>query len=83
MNYNDLPKNPQAMIVNLLSIELQQLFYTLPNAGYSDLSAVISLVQMPRHFIKLIFINKGIDAVNLPLILRSKSVTETVPTYLN
>ena len=33
------------------------------------------------HFIKLDFINKGIDAVNLPSIQRSKSVTETVPTY--
>ena len=33
------------------------------------------------HFIKLDFINKGIDAVNLLSILRSKSVTETVPTY--
>ena len=33
------------------------------------------------HFIKLDFINKGIDAVNLPSTLRSKSVTETVPTY--
>ena len=33
------------------------------------------------HFIELDFINKGIDAVNLPSILRSKSVTETVPTY--
>ena len=33
------------------------------------------------HFIKLDLINKGIDAVNLPSILRSKSVTETVPTY--
>ena len=33
------------------------------------------------HFIKLEFIHKGIDAVNLPSILRSKSVTETVPTY--
>ena len=32
------------------------------------------------HFIKLDFINKGIDAVKLPSILRSKSVTETVPT---
>ena len=33
------------------------------------------------HFIKLDFVNKGIDAVNLSSILRSKSVTETVPTY--
>ena len=35
------------------------------------------------HFIKLYFINKGIDAVNLPSILGSKSVIETVPTYFN
>ena len=34
------------------------------------------------HFIRLDFINKGIDAINLPSILRSKSVTETVPTYV-
>ena len=33
------------------------------------------------HFIKLDFNNNGIDAVSLPSILRSKSVTETVPTY--
>ena len=33
------------------------------------------------HLIKLNFSSKGIDAVNLPSILRSKSVTETVPTY--
>ena len=33
-------------------------------------------------FIKLDFIDKGIDAVNLPSVLKSKSVTETVPTYL-
>ena len=32
------------------------------------------------HFMKRNFINKGIDAGNLPSILRSKSVTETVPT---
>ena len=40
---------------------------------------IISLFK--THFIKLNFINKGIDAVNLPSILRSKPVTETVPTY--
>ena len=32
------------------------------------------------HFIKLNFINKGIDAANLPALSRTKSVTETVPT---
>ena len=34
------------------------------------------------HFIKLDFIYKGIDAVNLPSILKSKSVTETVQPTL-
>ena len=33
------------------------------------------------HFIKLDFINMGIDAANLQSILRSKSVIEIVPTY--
>ena len=33
------------------------------------------------HFIKFNFINKGIDAVNLPSILRSKSAIEAVPPY--
>ena len=33
------------------------------------------------YFIKLDFISKGIDAVNLPSTLKSKSVIETVPTY--
>ena len=36
--------------------------------------------DVKTHFIKLNFINKDIDAVNLPSILRSKSVIETVPT---
>ena len=39
------------------------------------------LQDAKTHFIKLDFINKGIDAVNLPSILRSKSVIEAVPTY--
>ena len=33
------------------------------------------------RFIKLDFINKGIDAVNLPSTLRSKTVTQTVSAY--
>ena len=33
------------------------------------------------HFVRLNFIDKDIDAVDLLLILISKSVTETVPSY--
>ena len=42
---------------------------------------VTAIIFANTHFIKLNFINKGIDAVNLPSIQRSKSVTEIVPTY--
>ena len=51
--------------------------YRLFRSAPSDLLST----DAKKHFIKLDFINKGIDAVNLPSILRSKSVTETVPTY--
>ena len=51
--------------------------YRLFRSVHSDLLST----DAKTHFIKLNFTNKGIDAVNLPSILRSKSVTETVPTY--
>ena len=50
--------------------------YRLFRPVCSDLST-----DAKTHFVKLDFINKSIDAVNLPSILRSKSVTGTVPTY--
>ena len=34
-----------------------------------------------RHFIKISFINKGIDFINLPRIFQDKSVTQDIPTY--
>ena len=51
--------------------------YTLFRPVHSDLLST----DAKTCFIKLDFINKGTDAVNFPSILRSKSVTETVPTY--
>ena len=58
--------------------------------SYLSESQKISMVELilgKCHFFTrrggggLDFINRGIDAVNLPSILRSKSVTETVQTY--
>ena len=77
MNYNHLPKNPQTMTMNLLSIELQQLFrhmaqYRLFKPVYSDFLST----DAKTHFIKLNFITMGIDAVNSPSILKSKSVID-------
>ena len=51
--------------------------YRLFRPVHSDLLST----DTKTHFIKLDFINKGIDEVNIPSILRSKSVTETVQTY--
>ena len=77
-DYNHLPKNPQTMTMDLLSVViLDTAQYRLFRPVRSDFLST----DAKTHFIKLGFINKGIDAVNLPSILRSRSVTETVPTY--
>ena len=34
-----------------------------------------------KHFLKIKFLRKGIDAINLPQILRSQSVMDTIPAY--
>ena len=34
-----------------------------------------------RHFIKIPFINKGIDFIDLPSIFQDKSVTSSIPDY--
>ena len=80
----------------LQSLALESTNYDYESAEYRVTAIILDTVQYrlfrpvcsdllstdaKTHFIKLDFINKGIDAVNLPSILRSKSVTETVPTY--
>ena len=35
-----------------------------------------------RHFIKIPFINKGIDCIDVPGIFQDKSVTQSIPTYV-
>ena len=34
-----------------------------------------------RHFIKIQFVNKGIEFIHLPSILKDKSVISSIPTY--
>ena len=78
------------------SLALESTNYDYESAEYRVTSIILDTAQYrlfrpvcsdllstdaKTNFIKLDFINKGIDAVNLPSILRSKSVTETVPTY--
>ena len=37
--------------------------------------------EKPKHFMKIKFLNKAVDAINLPALLRSTSVTNKIPVY--
>ena len=40
-----------------------------------------SKINQIRHFIKIQFVNKGIEFINLPSIFKDKSVISSTPTY--
>ena len=44
----------------------------------SDIDSEINHI---RHFIKIQFVNKGIEFINLPSIFNEKSVISSIPTY--
>ena len=50
-----------------------------------DLSIELSIfdaeINHQRHFIKIPFINKDVDFIDLPSIFRDKSVTSSIPDY--
>ena len=50
--------------------------YRLFRSVRSDVPA-----EKPRHFMKIEFLNKAVDAINLPALLRSTSVTDKIPVY--
>ena len=37
--------------------------------------------EKPKHFMKIKFLNKAVDAINLPALLQSTSVTNKIPVY--
>ena len=39
------------------------------------------LAEKSKHFMKIKFLNKAVDAINLPALLRSTSVTNKIPAY--
>ena len=38
--------------------------------------------EKPKHFMKIRFLNKAVDAINLPALLRSTSVIDKIPVYV-
>ena len=52
-------------------------------ANYSLFRPVRSDVpaEKPKHFMKIKFLNKAVNAINLPPLLRSTSMTDKIPVY--
>ena len=46
-----------------------------------DNTCIDSKINHIRHFIKIPFINKGMDFIDLPSIFRDKSVQSSIPNY--
>ena len=40
-----------------------------------------SKINHSRHFVKIKFVNNGIEFINLPCIFKDKSVISSIPTY--
>ena len=57
---------------NILDISHYRLFKPVK----SDVPA-----ENPKHFMKIKFLHKGTDAINLPQLLRSQSIMDKIPAY--
>ena len=64
----------------LLSIGQQPLSWTLHNRLFRPVRSDVP-VEKPKYFMKIEYLHKGIDAINLPGLLRFKLVTDKVPLY--
>ena len=53
----------------------------LPTRCYTLRPFIDSESNHIRHFIKIPFINKGIDFIDLPSIFQDKLVSQSIPTY--
>ena len=68
---------------NYFSAEYRVTAIILDIASYRLFRPVRSDVpaEKPKHFMKISFLNKAVDAINLPALLRSTSVTDKIPVY--
>ena len=65
------------------SAEYRVIAITLDIANYRLFRPVRSdvLAEKPNNFMKIKFFNKAVDAINLPALLQSISVTDKIPVY--
>ena len=65
------------MCVRLYDASILTLCYT-KHALWPYIDSEINHI---RHYIKIQFVNKGIEFINLPSIFKDKSVISSIPTY--
>ena len=84
---------PQFRCLQELALESTNFDYS--SAEYRVISIILDIANFrlfrpvrsdapaenPKHFMKIIFLNKALDAINLPALLRSTSVTNKIPIY--
>ena len=71
---------------SLKEIALQFTNTDFSSAEYRVTSIILDishyrLFKPPKHLMKIKFLHKGIDAINLPQLLRSQSVMDKIPAY--
>ena len=66
-----------------IPLKIQRNAFILDIANYRLCRPVRSDVpaEKPKHFMKIKFLNKAVDAITLPELLRSTSVTDKIPVY--
>ena len=84
---------PQLRVLQELALESNN--YDFSSAQYRIVAIILDIanyrlfkpvrsdvpVDPPKNLMKIKFMNKAIDSINLPAILRSKSVAERIPVY--
>ena len=72
-----------ALIIPILRGCLQSLFKLLTRCytQHALRPFIDSEINHKRHFIKIPFINKGIEFIELPSIFKDRSVTSSIPAY--
>ena len=67
-------------MIELIDIIMQHFF---PGVSLNRLFGhnIDSEINHSRHFMKIQFVNKGIEFINLPSIFKDKSVISSIPTY--
>ena len=76
---------------SLQEIDLESTNTDFSSAEYSVTSIILDIShyrlfkpvksEKPKHIMKTKFLHKGIDAINLPQLLRSQSVMDKIPAY--